>query len=184
MKQPLILASASPRRRELLATLGLCFEVVKPNVDERLFEGEAPEQFVERLAKAKADAIFPTDAMVIAADTIVVLEDHILGKPTDSEDARRMLRALSGKSHRVITGVCVQNSTRSIVFSLSTMVTFRALAEEEILMYVESGEPLDKAGAYAIQGYAASMVVRIEGSYTNVIGLPLCEIYKTLISFD
>jgi len=184
LKQPLILASASPRRRELLATLAIPFDIVKPNVNEAQLKDETPKHFVERLAKAKADAVSSLDAIVIAADTVVVLDDCILGKPTDLEDAKRMLRALSGKVHQVITGVCVQNASRSIVFSLSTMVTFRALAEEEILMYVESGEPLDKAGAYAIQGNAASMVATIEGSYTNVIGLPLCEIYKILISFD
>jgi len=183
LKQPLILASASPRRRELLSTLGLDFEVQVPDVDETLLPGESAKQYVERLAKMKAEAVSATNSIVIAADTIVVRDDVILGKPKDAEDAQKMLKSLSGRSHEVITGVCVQNTVGCIVFSVGTIVAFRVLDEKEIVMYVKSGEPLDKAGAYAIQGNAASMVSSIEGSYTNVVGLPLSAIYKTLISF-
>jgi len=181
LKQPLILASASPRRRELLSTLGLDFEVKVPDVDESLRAGESPKEYVERLAKMKAAAVSADGSIVIAADTVVVRDDVILGKPEDAEEAKAMLRSLSGRSHKVITGVCVQNTEGCVVFSIGTVVTFRALDEEEIGMYVKSGEPLDKAGAYAIQGKAASMVTSINGSYTNVVGLPLSAIYKTLI---
>jgi len=181
LKQPLILASASPRRRELLSTLDLDFEVKVPDVDESLRAGESPKEYVERLAKMKAAAVSADGSIVIAADTVVVCDDVILGKPEDAEEAKAMLRSLSGRSHKVITGVCVQNTEGCVVFSIGTVVTFRALDEEEIGMYVKSGEPLDKAGAYAIQGKAASMVTSINGSYTNVVGLPLSAIYKTLI---
>jgi len=183
LKQPLILASASPRRRELLSTLGLQFEVKSPDVDESLRAGELAKQYVERLAKMKANAVSQTGSIVIAADTVVVRDDVILGKPQDAEDAKAMLRSLSGRSHKVITGVCVQNSLACVVCSVGTIVAFRELHEEEVVMYVKSGEPLDKAGAYAIQGNAASMVSSIEGSYTNIVGLPLSVIYKILISF-
>ncbi len=180
--QPLILASASPRRRELLAILGFDFSVVIPEIDETVFAGEQPRTFAERLASEKAHAV-DTDGVVIAADTIVVKNETILGKPADGEDARRMLQSLSGSSHKVITGVCIRDSARTVVFSVSTRVAFRPLSNEEIYAYIETGEPMDKAGAYAIQAGAAHMVRSIEGSYTNVVGLPLCELHESLISF-
>jgi len=183
LKQPLILASASPRRRELLSTLGLDFEVQVPDVDETLFADESAKQYVERLAKMKAAAVSAKNSIVIAADTIVVRDDVILGKPKDAEDAQKMLKSLSGRSHEVITGVCIKNENRCVVFSVGTIVAFRKLDDEEVVMYVKSGEPLDKAGAYAIQGNAASMVSSVAGSYTNIVGLPLSVIYKILISF-
>jgi septum formation protein len=179
---PIILASASPRRRELLATLGVDFTVRVPEVDELLNPDEAPRCFAERLAREKAAAVVP-DGVVIAADTIVVYAGKILGKPSDAAEARGMLSALSGRIHEVITGVCVAGATRVEVFSVVTRVEFRRLTGTEIAEYVATGEPMDKAGSYAIQGGAAPMIRAIEGSYTNVVGLPLCELYEVLVSF-
>ena len=181
-KQPLILASASPRRRELLATLGLDFSIVVPEIDETPKPGEKPRAYVERLAAEKAGAA-DAPGIIIAADTIVVQGETILGKPTDERHACEMLRSLSGTVHEVVTGVCVKSAEHTVVFSVGTQVAFRAMEEAEIEAYVATGEPMDKAGAYAIQGGAAHMVQRIEGSYTNVVGLPLCELHETLISF-
>lgn len=178
----LVLASASPRRRELLATLGAEFSVLVPEIDETPLPGEKPRAFAERLAEEKACAV-GAEGIVVAADTIVVLDETILGKPTDAAHARQMLTSLSGNTHEVITGVCVKNPERTVVFSVVTQVLFRDLEESEIEDYIASGCPMDKAGAYAIQGGAAHMVRAIEGSYTNVVGLPLCELHETLISF-
>jgi septum formation protein len=181
LNHPLILASASPRRRELLATLGVDFSVVVPEIVETPRPGEKPRAFAERLAEEKACAV-EADGIIVAADTIVVLGETILGKPVDAEHARDMLTALSDQAHEVVTGVCVKSIGSPITFSVITKVFFRALSPEEIEEYVASGDPLDKAGAYAIQGGAAPMVHRIEGSYTNVVGLPLCELHETLLS--
>ena len=182
INQPLILASASPRRRELLATLGLSFSIVVPEIDETPIPGENPRAFAERLAEEKACAV-GGDGIIIAADTIVVHNNTLLGKPTDEAHAREMLSALSGDRHEVITGVCVRSSTHTVVFSTRTEVVFRMLDEVEIEAYIATGDPMDKAGAYAIQGGAAHMIEAINGSYTNVVGLPLCELYNALISF-
>ena len=182
LKHPLVLASASPRRRELLATLGIDFRIVVPEIDETPKADEKPRAFAERLATEKAAAV-NEPGIILAADTIVVLKDTILGKPTDERNASEMLRSLSGAVHEVITGVCLKSPDRTVVFSVVTQVTFRMIDEAEIEAYVASGDPLDKAGAYAIQGGAAHMVRRIEGSYTNVVGLPLCELHEALISF-
>jgi len=179
---PLILASASPRRRELLATLGLNFTVLVPNIDETAQLNEAPLGFVERMAAEKA-AVVDADGIIIAADTIVVKDGAILGKPTDGQHASHMLRSLSGATHEVITGVCITSVDRTVIFSVNTSVTFRILESCEVTDYIATGEPMDKAGAYAIQGGAAQMIRRIEGSYTNVVGLPLCELHEALISF-
>ena len=181
-ESPLILASASPRRRELLSTLGLDFSIVVPEIDETPKSDENPRAFAERLAEEKAGAV-DTSGIIIAADTIVVQNKTILGKPANQQHAGEMLRALSGTLHEVVTGVCVKSPERTVVFSVTTQVTFRTLEEAEVAAYVETGEPMDKAGAYAIQGGAAHMVRRIEGSYTNVVGLPLCELHDILISF-
>lgn len=180
----LVLASASPRRRELLASLGLDFEIQIPNIDETPRPGEAPRMFAERLALEKAEAI-PADTatILISADTIVVQGHVILGKPRNEEEAFSMLEGLSGQSHEVITGVCVKQGKRTEVFSVVTNVEFRPLTKYEITAYIASGDPMDKAGAYAIQGGAAHMVRAISGSYTNVVGLPLCELHETLLSF-
>lgn len=178
----LILASGSPRRRELLAALGRPFTVVVPEIDETPRPGEKPRAFAERMAEEKAAAV-EGDGIVVAADTIVVLEGKILGKPVDATDARKMLRAFSGLAHEVVTGVCVKGRNHATVFSVGTEVVFRTLEEAEIEAYVATGEPMDKAGAYAVQGGAAHMVRAINGSYTNVVGLPICELHEALISF-
>jgi len=179
-----VLASASPRRRELLASLGLEFAVSIPAIEETAKHGETPRKFSERLAAEKAAAV-PVDpgTTVIAADTIVVQDGTILGKPIDETHATEMLSRLSGKSHEVITGVCIVKDAVTRAFSVSTEVVFRELTPSEIADYVSSGCPMDKAGAYAIQGGAAHMVRAINGSYTNVVGLPLCELHEALASF-
>ncbi len=179
----LTLASASPRRRELLASLGIDFVVVVPEIDETPLSGEKPRAFAERLAEEKACAV-DADGTVVAADTIVVQNETILGKPADTAHAREMLLALSGGTHEVITGVCVKSAARTVVFSVVTEVVFRILTNDEIARYIATEEPMDKAGAYAIQGGAAHMVRSIQGSYTNVVGLPLCELHETLLSFN
>ena len=179
-----VLASASPRRRELLATLRLEFLVATPRIDESALPGELPLPFVERLAAEKAGAVDAAPGtLVIAADTIVVLDGQVLGKPESEAHAFEMLSRLSGKRHEVATGVCLKRNERQSVFSVATEVAFRSLETEEIRAYIATGCPMDKAGGYAIQGGAAHMVRGIRGSYTNVVGLPLCELHEALISF-
>lgn len=179
-----ILASASPRRRELLTSLGLEFEVQVPAIDEIQNPGEPPRNFAERLAAEKAAAITADpETLLIAADTIVVQGSRTLGKPADGAEAFEMLIGLSGQTHEVITGVCLKRGNQCKVISVITQVVFRTLEKKEIIRYIASGCPMDKAGAYAIQGGAAHMVKEIRGSYTNVVGLPLCELHELLISF-
>ena len=177
MGHRIILASNSPRRRELLAQIGLAFTVAPADVDERLRPGEVPTDYAERLAreKARAAAERAGEGIVIAADTIVVVGGIVLGKPTDAEDARRMLKELSGREHEVVTALAVLNAAtgRTSVRTSITRVWFRALTEREISAYVATREPLDKAGAYGIQERGALLVERIEGCYSNVVGLPL-----------
>ena len=180
--QKLILASGSPRRSELLQQAGLEFEIIVPDIDESPLPGEAPDAFVCRTAREKAESISADGAVILAADTAVVDGDRILGKPTDAQDAAAMLRSLSGRTHEVMTGVCIRFPDRTECFHIETRVTFRPLSEEEIIDYVSTEEPMDKAGAYAIQGGAAKMVRRIEGSYSNVVGLPLCEVVEAVES--
>ncbi len=173
----LILASNSPRRRELLRQIGVHFSVAPADVDENIMPGEAAETYATRVArdKARIAAARVHAGIVIAADTIVVLDNEILGKPADSEDAARMLKKLSGRVHRVITAVVLKDAGtgRELVKSATTKVWFRKLSTVDIASYVESGEPLDKAGAYGIQERGALLVDRIEGCYFNVVGLPL-----------
>jgi septum formation protein len=171
----LILASASPRRAELLGAAGIGFDVQVADVDESRYPGEAPHLYVARLAEAKARAVAQKAAerAVLGADTVVVADDHVLGKPADRADAERMLESLSGRTHLVLTGVCVVAPGHLDVEVAATTVEFRALAPAEIQWYVASGEPMDKAGAYAIQGLASRFVTRIDGSYSNVVGLPV-----------
>ncbi len=176
----LILASGSPRRAELFRQAGLNFKIIVPNVDEAPLPGEAPDQFVCRTAREKAESLPAGDVVILAADTAVVDGNRILGKPADAEEAAKMLRSLSGRTHEVMTGVCLRFPDRTECFHTETRVTFRTLSETEIDDYVATGEPMDKAGAYAIQGGAAKMVRRIEGSYSNVVGLPLCEVIERL----
>jgi septum formation protein len=178
----LILASASPRRRELLAQAGFSFKVHPAHVPENPNPNEGPIAYVTRLAREKAEAVFAqltanlettANLAVLGADTTVTIDNHILGKPEDPADAARMLRLLSGRTHLVITGVAVVTAERTEVAAEVTGVKFLTLSDEEIAAYVATGEPMDKAGAYAIQGRAARWIPRIEGDYFNVVGLPL-----------
>ena len=182
---PLLLASGSPRRREFLELAGIPFRVEKPDVPEVRRRGEAPVAFATRLAREKAEAVRARNSgdWVLAADTIVVLGDRVLGKPRDAAEAGRMLRALSGKTHQVITAFALIGPSGRRVRAVRTRVVFRPLRRAEIEAYVASGCPLDKAGAYAIQGGAAGMVRSISGSYTNVVGLPLAEVLDALREF-
>ena len=177
MAHKIILASNSPRRKELLSQIGLVFDLAPADVDESVLPGEAPEPYAVRLALAKAGAAAERagEGIVIAADTIVTVGGAILGKPADNADASRMLQALSGREHQVVTALAVMDAStqRSIVRTSVTKVWFRELSEREIAAYVATGEPLDKAGAYGIQERGALLVERIEGCYSNVVGLPL-----------
>jgi septum formation protein len=176
VKSVLILASASPRRQELLREAGIAFELCPPRIAEERQAGESPVAYACRLAREKAEAAgrrFP-GRYVLGADTIVVVDGEVLEKPQDHADAARMLRLLSGRGHQVTTAVClIAPEGRSQTGSSTTEVFFRRLEEEEILSYVRSGEPMDKAGAYAIQGGAGPWVERIQGEYSTVVGLPL-----------
>lgn len=180
----IILASASPRRSELLQSAGISFTIVPGDIDETPLLDEEPVAHVLRLAEGKAREVASRGAgrFLIGADTIVLCDREIMGKPCDNADAKRMLRRLSGRVHQVITGFAVLDCETGRVVSrfVSTDVTFKPLDDEEITAYAATGCPLDKAGAYAIQGGAAYMVERIDGSYTNVVGLPLCEVVETL----
>lgn len=180
----IILASASPRRAELLESAGIRFSVVPGHIDETPLPGEQPVDHVLRLAREKAVEVARREdgRLFVAADTIVLCDGEIMGKPRDNGDARRMLGKLSGRTHQVITGFAVLNRDNGEVMTraVSTDVTFKPLDIGEIDAYVATGCPLDKAGAYAIQGGAAYMVERISGSYTNVVGLPLCEVVAAL----
>ncbi len=180
----LILASASPRRRRLLAQVGLEFEV-EPSAIKEDFTGHVPALAARSLAKAKAKAVQARrpGAVVIGADTVVVKDGVVLGKPRDHAEAESMLRRLSGSAHQVITGVAVMDGQAEYVDHEVTTVWFRELDEEEIREYVASGEPMDKAGAYAIQGLGAVLVARIEGDYYNVVGLPLTKTVLALRRF-
>jgi septum formation protein len=176
----IILASQSPRRRELLATAGIPFSVRVSPVEEVRRPSETAEEYVRRLAREKAEAVAQPGEIVLGADTVVVLGGEVLEKPRDAAGARGMLARLSGRGHVVITGVCLLHPGGVIVESESTSVRFAALSEREIEEYVASGEPMDKAGAYAIQGLASKFVERIEGCYFNVMGLPLARVYRML----
>lgn len=182
----LVLASASPRRRELLAQIGYQFEIVQPDVEEIRSAAESPAQYVERLSRDKAlagAALVEAGVLVIGADTIVVKDHQVLEKPRDFADAQRMLRLLSGSQHQVLTAVSVaQNGvTHSVV--VITNVWFKTLSEPEIQAYWQSGEPCDKAGSYGIQGLGGRFVTRIEGNYHAVVGLPLYETDQLLHKF-
>lgn len=196
----LVLASSSPRRQELLHNAGIAFAVQPADIDETPFRSESARECAERLAREKALAVWrehPAD-VVLGADTVVVVDGEILGKPIDSNDAARMLRILSGREHWVITGVCLVTAgarnrlpvashaqeavadTSIRVDSESTLVTMSELSDLEIREYVATGEPMDKAGAYAIQGIASRWIPRIEGDYSNVVGLPVALVYRIL----
>jgi septum formation protein len=178
----LILASASPRRMELLGDAGYAFDVVPAHVDESGLAGEPPPAYVLRVAalKARAVAARVSDGIVLAADTIVVVDGEMLAKPVDDDDARRMLRLLSGRAHEVLTGVVVVRDGRESSAIVATRVRFRMLTPDEIDWYVASGEPRDKAGAYGVQGLASRFVEAVAGSYTNVVGLPVGAVRRLL----
>jgi len=177
----LILASTSPRRRELLTLAGFEFTVRAVPVEEVRAPSEDPRAYVTRLARAKAEASFEGPGeIVLGADTVVVLGERVLEKPHHAASAKAMLRALSCREHVVLTGICIKHSGGTIVDCESTRVSFVALDEREMEDYVASGEPMDKAGAYAIQGLASKFIDRIEGCYFNVMGLPLAMVYKHL----
>ena len=178
----LVLASASPRRQELLRAAGIAFEVQPAHIPEDPLPEEGAKDCAERLAREKAMEVArqrPQDA-VLGADTVVVIDNQILGKPTDPADAARMLRLLSGREHQVITGVCLAVKGQTSVASETTSVTMSEISEKEIGDYVASGEPMDKAGAYAIQGMASRWIPRIEGDYGNVVGLPVALVCRML----
>lgn len=184
----LILASGSPRRREFFTRMGWTFTVVKPGTEERVHPGETPEQYVRRNAEEKAaDALalsgIADRAVAVAADTVVVQDGRILEKPKDSADAHRMLRELSGRTHQVMTGLCIRTAETYHSQTVVTDVEFKPLTDAEIDAYIRTGEPMDKAGAYAIQGLAAYMIRSVRGSYTNVVGLPLSETVEALEKF-
>jgi septum formation protein len=171
----LVLASQSPRRSELLRSAGIPFRVQAAHIDETPRLGEPPVAYVRRLAQEKAQAV--EGELVLGADTVVVIDNQILGKPTDAEDAARMLGLLSGRDHEVITGICLRGRETHIAHEI-TSVRFSHLTQGEIGAYVATGEPMDKAGAYAIQGLASKFIERIEGSYSNVVGLPVALVYR------
>lgn len=177
---PLILASASPRRSALLQDAGIAFERCPAAIDESRLPEEAPDDYVTRLARAKARAAWREGTRSLGADTVVVLESDVLGKPRDASEAERMLASLSGRSHCVLTGVALFDGATAETWCEVTEVQFRKLTATEIASYVATGEPMDKAGAYAIQGGAAKFVERIDGSYSNVVGLPI-EAVKSML---
>lgn len=182
----LILASSSPRRRELLAQIGLEFHVLPAHIDETRREAEEPAVYVQRLAREKAEvihAIHP-EAFVLGADTTVELDGQALEKPTDRADAERMLRALSGRAHHVHTGIALLSPRGDRTHLETTTVAFSAIDDAELQHYLDSGEPYDKAGAYGIQGYAARWIPRIDGDYFNVMGLPLAATVRLLRELD
>ena len=183
----IILASASPRRRELLERIGITrFTVAAPNVDESVEPGLSPADIVETLSLRKARAaakIFGPDDLIIAADTVVALDGAVLGKPRDEDDAFAMLSALSGRENRVYTGVTVIQGDKAVTQHEATAVTFRTLAPDEIRGYIATGEPMDKAGAYGIQGVGALLVSGIRGDYSNVMGLPMFRLGQILRDF-
>lgn len=178
----IILASASPRRKELLTLAGIEYDVIVSQCEETLPDGITPDKAVEELAKQKAEDVFSrnSDALIIAADTVVALGNTILGKPKDEEDAFNMLSSLSGRRHTVFTGVCIRTKDKTDIFHVATEVEFYDLTEKEIRDYIATKEPMDKAGAYGIQGKGFVLVKGIHGDYFNVVGLPLAETVRHL----
>lgn len=182
----LILASASPRRQELLQMLGLTFTVTTADIDETMDPAKGAEAEVARICQAKAEAVLPRtgpDTVIIAADTIVCIDNRILGKPHTPDEAKEMLRMLSGRTHQVRTGVTVCSHEKVITEVDTTGVRFRALSDSEIDAYVKTGEPMDKAGSYGIQGRASIFAEALDGDYFNVMGLPLCRLSQILQQF-
>ena len=177
----LVLASKSPRRLELLQNAGFEVQVRTADVEEIPSPGESPVEYVRRLAQSKSAAVPSSpEEIVLGADTVVVVEGRILEKPADAADAARMLRELSGRSHEVLTGICIRHNGTVIVDHCRTSVTFSTLSEAQIAEYVATGEPMDKAGAYGIQQFASRFVTSIEGCYFNIVGLPVSLVYRQL----
>ena len=185
-KLPLILASASPRRRELLQQIGLDFTVITADIDETPLAGEDGIGYTLRLAEAKARAVLVLhpESVVIGADTTVAVDGEILGKPSDANDAAHMLRLLRGRRHQVTTAVALLTREQTLTAAETTQVFFGDMTDEDIAAYIATGEPTDKAGAYAIQGIAAQWIPRIEGDYSNVVGLPLARLVELLKSIS
>jgi septum formation protein len=180
----LVLASKSPRRQQILRDAGIPFVLRSADVPEEHLPGESPADYVRRLAQEKAFAVpILAGEVVLGADTVVVIDGLVLEKPNDADDATRMLELLSGREHQVITGICLRSDTRKIVDAATTRVRFVPLTREQIEAYVASGESMDKAGAYAIQGLASKFIDRIEGCYSNVVGLPVALVYRHLNEF-
>lgn len=181
-RRPIVLASASPRRQELLRNAGIEFVVRPADIPEVPALGEAPLAFGERMAREKARAVresIPSE-IILAADTVVAVDDQILGKPENDDDAIRMLRLLAGRTHSVITSVCLSGENFEDVRSENTQVEFAPMTDEDIREYVRTGEPMDKAGAYAIQGMASRWITKVEGDYYNVVGLPVDLVWRML----
>lgn len=179
----IILASSSPRRQSLLKNLGIRFSTIPTNIDESFLPLESPRDAVRRLARLKAESAVPVlreDCLLITADTIVVLDGQVMGKPDSEDDASEMLTRLSGRCHEVITAICIRTQGGYEVENETTRVYFRHLRQEEIEAYIASGEPADKAGAYGIQGRGGLLVEKIEGCYFNVVGLPMSRLYLML----
>ncbi|MCB4614755.1 Maf family protein [Enterobacter asburiae] len=183
----LYLASGSPRRQELLTQLGVSFERIVTGIEEKRAEGESAQQYVSRLAREKAQAgvaSVPSDLPVLGADTIVILNGEVLEKPRDADHAARMLHKMSGQTHQVMTAVVLADRQHVLDCLVVTEVTFRVLTDDDIAAYIASGEPMDKAGAYGIQGLGGCFVRKINGSYHAVVGLPLVETYELLSNFN
>lgn len=182
----IILASESTRRVDILRTLGISFSIIPPNIVERRKKDEPPKEFVLRVSYEKAHKVgnLFLDNWVIGADTVVVLKNRILGKPKGERDAYNMLKALKGKWHKVFTGYCILNISKDVVYRdvVETKVFLRDLTDDEIIRYIKTSEPLDKAGSYAAQGRGGYMVKEIKGSFANVVGLPICEVAEALVS--
>lgn len=182
MEQRLLLASGSPRRKELLQNMKLSFDVIVSNIEETIDETISPEELVQSLSYQKASSIAQNhpEAYVIGADTIVLLENQVLGKPTDKENALQMLLQLSGRQHHVLTGVTIIKDKQMVSFYERTLIEFWSLTHDEIWNYIKTGEPMDKAGAYGIQGLGAYFVKRINGDYYSVVGLPVARLMREL----
>lgn len=175
----IILASKSPRRQALMGMLGVDFSIMTEDIDETMSPDRTPDEEVARLSREKAQAVCQTVSeqdVIISADTVVVLDGQVMGKPKDRADALRMLRALSGRTHQVLTGMTVRRGAQALTRVVTTEISFRDLTDREIMTYIETGEPLDKAGAYGIQEGAALFVSRLEGDFYNVMGLPVCTL--------
>ncbi len=182
-----ILASKSPRRKELLSLLDIDFKILSADIDETINPSLSVSDEVARLSYQKALAVTqlaPDDAVIISADTVVELDGRVMGKPKSQDDAFYMLKSLSGKSHNVLTAVTVLKGKKHLTKTVTTSVTFRNVTDDEILSYIKTGEPMDKAGAYGIQGRASKFVKKIDGDYFNVVGLPVCELCTMLKQFD